>query len=156
MTVLEIIGTIGGSGLLIVLMSLIKVKPLEISVWHFLARKIGKAFNGELFDKIDEIDKGLNQHVEKHELEKADTNRQRILRFSDEMYDKKYHSKESFEDILDKIEEYNSYCESHPDYKNQRTVIATKVIKDQYEECLKNHTFKTSPGDDNPDVISEE
>lgn len=156
MTVSEIIGTIGGSGLLIVLLSLIKVKPLEISVWHFLARKVGKAFNGELFDKIDEIDQRLDHHVEEYELAKADTNRQRILRFSDEMYDKKYHSKESFEDILDKIEEYNAYCESHPNYKNQRTVIATKVIKDQYEECLKNHTFKTAPNDDHLDKISEE
>ena len=141
MTLTEIIGTIGGGGILVVLLSLIKVKPLEISVWHFLARKIGKAFNGELLDKVDGMEKTMDRHLEEHELERADTNRQRILRFSDEMYDNKYHSKDSFEDILDKIKEYDSYCEQHPDYLNQRTVIASKVIKDQYEECLKNHTF---------------
>lgn len=142
MTLTEIIGTIGGGGFVIVLLSLIKVKPLEISVWHFLARKVGKAFNGELFDRLDDVDKTLNQHLDEHELTKADTNRQRILRFADEMYDNKYHSKESFDDILDKIKEYNAYCDAHPEYLNQKTVIATKVINDQYEECLKKHTFK--------------
>lgn len=142
MTLTEIIGTIGGGGFVIVLLSLIKVKPLEISVWHFLARKVGKAFNGELFDRLDDVDKALNQHLDEHELTKADTNRQRILRFADEMYDNKYHSKESFDDILDKIKEYNAYCDAHPEYVNQKTIIATKVINDQYEECLKKHTFK--------------
>lgn len=142
MTLTEIIGTIGGSGLVIVLLSLIKVKPLEISVWHFIARKVGKAFNGELFDRLDDVDRTLNQHLDEHELTKADTNRQRILRFADEMYDNKYHSKESFDDILDKIKEYDAYCDSHPEYVNQKTVIAKKVINDQYEECLKKHTFK--------------
>lgn len=139
--IFEIFGW-SGAGIVVLLLSLIKVKPLEISVWHFLARKLGKAFNGELFDKVDDMEKTLNTHLAEHEQMKAETNRQRILRFADEMYDHKYHSKESFEDMLAIIEDYDRYCQDHPDFKNKRTGTASKVINDQYEECLKNHTFK--------------
>ncbi len=141
MTVAEILGVSGG-GFLIVILALIKVKPLEISIWHWLARKLGKAFNGEVFDKVSSMEDSLTAHLAEHEQTKAETNRQRILRFADEMYDNKYHSKDSFEDILDIIQEYDNYCEAHPEFKNKRTITAAKVINEQYEICLKNHSFK--------------
>ena len=142
MTVTEIVAYIGGGSILAVILGLIKIKPLEISVWSWLFRKIGKAFNGETLDYVKALQTSFNEHLSEHEKDKAEKSRQRILEFADEMYDRKYHSKESFEDILDVIEGYDKYCEKHPDFKNKRTVTASKVINEQYEECLKNHTFK--------------
>ena len=147
MTLDQILG-ISGAGLMVLLFSLIKIKPLEISIWHWLARKVGKAFNGETLDAVSEIRRDLTAHIAEHEQAKedrdqdrAETNRQRILRFSDEMYDGKYHSKESFDDIIEKIDQYDRFCETHPEFSNGRTVTAAKVIKAQYEECLAKHTF---------------
>lgn len=141
MTLAEIIG-VSGAGVVAVILGLIKVSPIQVSVWHWIARKLGKMFNGEVFDKVSDLETSLSTHLEEHEQMKAETNRQRILRFSDEIYDKKYHSKESFEDILDIIQEYDKYCTDHPEFKNKRTVTAAKIIDEKYEECFKEHSFK--------------
>lgn len=142
MTLEEILGICGGGGFIVLILGLIKVKPLEISVWNWLFRKIGKAFNSETLDYVKSIQACLDEHLVQHEKTQAETNRQRILRFSDEMYDKRYHSKESFEDILAIIDEYDDYCKDHPDFQNNRTTAASHIIKDQYELCLKAHDFE--------------
>ena len=142
MTLAEILGTIGGSGLVILLLSVIKVKPLEISVWHWIARKLGRAFNGEMFDEMGDIKKTLNEHLKEEKERDIISYRTKILRFADEMYMKKYHSKEHFEEILALIKEYNDYCDKHKDFENERTVIAQKLIKDQYAECMRRNSFE--------------
>lgn len=50
MTVAEIV--MGGGIGLIILLSLIKIKPLEISPWKALGRSIGRAINGEVLEKV--------------------------------------------------------------------------------------------------------
>lgn len=149
MTLIELLGYGGGSTFIVILLSLIKVKPLEISVWHWIARKLGRAFNGEVFDEVKEVKDALKSHLEEHEQAKADrdedraeTFRQRILRFSDEMYDGKYHSRESFENIIEIIDQYDRYCKTHPEFPNGMTIAATKLIRDQYEDCMRNHSFE--------------
>lgn len=142
MTGVELVGTIGGGGLLIVILSLVKVKPLEISVWHWLARKLGKAFNGEMMDRLDAIEKTLDDHLKEDKEKDIITYRQRILRFADEMYAKQYHSKEHFEEILAQISKYNKYCNEHPDFPNEQAVIAQELIKKQYAECMRRNSFE--------------
>ena len=158
MTLAEILG-LSGSGVAIVILGLIKVKPLDISVWSWLARKLGRAFNSEMYDEISDVKKTLKAHLAEHEQAKADrdedraeTNRQRILRFSDEMYMNVYHSKESFDDILEKIDQYNSYCMEHPEFQNGRTITAAAVIKEQYKECLVKHSFEAQTRKEATDV----
>lgn len=152
MTLAEIIG-IGGSGLVVVLLSIIKVSPLEISVWHWLFRQFGKWINGETNDHIkemkkefndrqDAIEKKLDDHLEEEDRKDMISYRTKILRFADEMYMGKYHSKEHFEDILDIAKVYNQYCEDHPDFVNDRTEIAQGLIRDQYSECMKRNSFE--------------
>ncbi len=141
MTAIEIVTTIGGSGLIVVILSLIKVKPLEISVWHWLARKVGKALNGETNDRLDAIEKALTSHLEEEERKDIMMSRTKILRFADEMYEQKYHSKEHFEEMFEQIKQYNEYCEKHPGFKNDCTVIAQSMIRKQYEECMLRGTF---------------
>lgn len=148
MTTAELFATIGGSGLVVVILGLIKVKPLEISVWSWLFRHIGKAFNGEMIDrqkaiedKQNAIDKKFDDHLQLHAKEQAETNRQRILRFADEIYAGKKHSKESFEDIIDIIADYDSYCESHTDFVNGRTHKAADLIDKTYDKVFGEHKF---------------
>ena len=159
MSVAEIIG-IGGSGLVVVLLSIIKVSPLEISVWHWLFRQFGKWINGETNDNIkdmkkefndrqDAIEKKLDDHLEEEDRKDIISYRTKILRFADEMYMKKYHSKEHFEDILDIMKVYNQYCEDHPDFANDRTSIAQGLIKNQYAECMKRNSFEVHKDEGN-------
>ena len=137
-----------GVGVIIIVFSLIKIKPLEINIWAWLFRKIGKAFQGELIDKVDnletkvdDLNKKMTNHEAKDEEDKILKKRKDILVFSDEIYNQQYHSKEHFEEILDLIDDYEDYCDAHPNFENNKALIAIQQIKDVYADCLENHKF---------------
>ena len=51
--------------------------------------------------------------------------------------------------MLTKIDDYERYCEEHPEYPNNRAVLAIENIREVYKERLKNGTsFKRSPAPD--------
>ena len=149
MTTAELWTLIGsGAGIIIIVFSLIKIKPLEINIWAWLFRKIGKAFQGELIDKVDnletkvdDLNKKMTNHEAKDEEDKILSKRKDILVFSDEIYNKQYHSKEHFEEILDLIDDYEDYCDAHPNFENNKALIAIQQIKDVYADCLEHHKF---------------
>ena len=141
MSIGEIIGAISGGSILIVVLGLIKVKPLEISVWNWIFRKIGKAFNGETLDYVKSIQKTLDEHLQQHDKSQAESNRERILRFADEIYDGKKHSKESYDDIIDIMRDYDQYCEEHKDFLNGRTHAASEIIDSTYKKLFTEHKF---------------
>lgn len=67
--------------------------------------------------------------------------RTHILRFADELYNNVDHSKEYFDQTLEDIDTYESYCEAHKDFKNSRTVMAEQNIRETYDRLLKEHKF---------------
>ena len=67
--------------------------------------------------------------------------RVRILRFRDEMLEDKGHTHDSFQQVLSDIDEYERYCESHPDFKNNQTMATIEHIKENYKERLEKHDF---------------
>lgn len=132
----------GGAGVFVVIiLSLVKIKPLEISVWHWIARKVGKAFNGETLDRIEDVEKTLTNHIEEDKEKEALQHRTVILRFADEMYEHKYHSRDHFEEVLERAKKYKLYCDAHPDFENGRTETAVKIIQEKYEACMKKGDF---------------
>lgn len=139
----------GGGAFLIIILGLIKVKPLEISVWTWLFRKLGKAVNGEMLDKIDEINDSVeelknqfNKHQKMDDEKGMMNKRAQILQFADELHTNVFHSKEHFDEILDVISDYERYCSNHPEFKNTKTPISEKIIKETYEEYLKTGYFE--------------
>lgn len=91
-------------------------------------------------ESIEEVQKTLKAHIKEDEDEKARSQRYRILRFYDEMCEGKNHSESHFEDVLDDIDNYEKYCETHKDFKNSRGTAAMNYIKDTY------HKVKTKGG----------
>lgn len=146
--ILKILGPAGG-GIIILLLALIKVEPLKISVWSWLARKIGKAFAGETLDRVANLEREVTQvrkiqdeMEEKEKLKEAISARRRILRFSDEMYANVYHSREHFETIMnDDIKYYRDYCDENKEFRNDQATTAINRIISQYDECMKRHSF---------------
>lgn len=147
MSVQEIVGS---SGLgLVCLLTLIQIMPIQINPWSAIARCIGNALNKDIKTDIDNIKTDVNQIKEKQTKidEKIDERdaisaRVRILRFNDELLDNIDHSKDYFDQILLDIDFYDKYCNSHPDFVNSITKIASANIKKQYEICLQKHNFK--------------
>ena len=71
----------------------------------------------------------------------ADGHRARILHFNNELLRDIDHTKEEFTEVIREIDAYEKYCKEHPDYPNNRAVMAIENIRDVYKERLKRHDF---------------
>lgn len=92
-------------------------------------------------EAIEKLSKQITHLQEQEDEREAMHARTHILRFADELYNGTEHSQEYFSDILDDVTAYEHYCESHPDFPNAKTVLATKRIKETYERLHEEHKF---------------
>ena len=90
---------------------------------------------------LENVRKTLETHIKEDEDERARNRRYRILRFYDEMVEGRWHSESHFEDILDDIDNYEKYCDSHPNFRNNRGHVAMEAIKSTYEELKRTGRF---------------
>lgn len=116
-----------------ILVALIAIIPTVISNRKKTEKSI-KDGNSETEKRIDKIQSTLNAHIREDEDDNARNRRTRILRFYDEMCEGKLHSESHFEDIIEDIDEYEKYCQNHPDYKNNRGQAAMRYINDTYNK----------------------
>jgi len=130
-------------GLVIILLGLVKIPKVDLNLWTILARTLGRAMNGELVEKVNKISNELEAHIKRTEEERINQVRQRIIRFSDEVMYDTGHSQEHYNDILEDINKYEKYCKSHPDFVNNKAVMAIDTIKEAYQYCVDNHDFLT-------------
>lgn len=124
----------GGGGLLLVTMTVVQIAPVKINPWSWLARTIGRAINAEVIKKLDD-------HITMDDRRCADGHRTRILHFNNEMLRDINHTKEEFTEVLAEIDAYEDYCRAHPEYPNNRAVLAIENIREVYKERLKLHDF---------------
>lgn len=87
-----------------------------------------------LEEKIDAVDR-------KGDERNAVAARVRILRFMDEMSEGRRHSKDSFDQVLRDIDDYERYCLEHPTFKNNQTAATVEHIKHNFAERLERHDF---------------
>lgn len=145
---LEAILTSGG--VLVILLTLIQITPLKINPWSAIGRGIGRALNGDVLKELEEVkvqqrrtQEDLERHVRVDDERNADLHRARILQFNRELLreSEPSHTEEDFNEILYNISCYERYCESHPDYQNNRAVHAIKNIERVYDQLMENHGF---------------
>ena len=119
----------------VILICSVRIPKVEINVWGM----IGKVLNKNLDDKISKIEDLLKQHIEEEEFYKVTSARKRILRFSDDLIQGIEHTEEYFEDILSDIDFYEKYCNSHPNYANNKAVLSIASIKEYYSRLHEVH-----------------
>ena len=107
-----------GGGALLLLMTLVEVAPIKINPWRWLGKCIGRLINGEVMSKVDELSKDLKSLRDECGEREASLCRTHILRFGDELLHGVAHSQEHFMQILVDIDNYESYCDTHPGYRN--------------------------------------
>lgn len=120
-----------------------KYKP-----WSWLARKFGSAMNKDMLDKLDTLSTKVDK-LEKRDDERdaamseehARAARRRILRCSDEIRSKERHSEEYFNNVLDDISYYKKYCDEHPKFENEKTVLAIRLVERTYNKCIEDNDF---------------
>lgn len=93
--------------------------------------------NEKLNIKIDKLDNEMSEHG-------AIACRVRILKFMDEILEGWEHSKDSYNQVMQDITNYERYCAEHPLFKNHQTVATIAHIKADYQERLEKNNFKTS------------
>ena len=112
--------------------------------WHQQSIDIQKKFSDAISaietaqqDNLDGL-KRLGRMIAENE---ATTCRYRILRFNDEILHEQKHTKEHFDQILDDVTRYEQFCSDHPEYENNKAVLAIENIKKVYQRCSEENTF---------------
>ena len=132
---------LGGSGGLFALLTILQISPIKINPWTALARAIGRAINKDVLTKLDETRKILDEHIKTDDARNADLHRSKILQFNNELLRDIPHTREDFIEILAEIDFYEKYCDTHPEYENNRATHAVANIKRVYDERLVKHDF---------------
>lgn len=137
---------LSSGGILIAALALIQISPIKVDPFGALARWIGRALNGDVLKKLDEMEKAqaetreqLDEHIRIDNERNADVHRVQILRFNRELLQEVPHTQEDFIEALSEIDFYEHYCKSHPEYENNRAVLAIENIKRAYMEWQENH-----------------
>lgn len=131
-----------GAGLL----TLVQLSPVKINPWSWvgkLLRRLWTGFcrslNAEVLTELATLRTGqqetrqtLEEHIALSDKREADSYRASILHFNVELIERRPHTREDFIEILSDIDHYERYCESHPNYENNRAVCAIANIKRVY------------------------
>ena len=91
--------------------------------------------------KLEKIENRIDKMETEGEEREARLARIRILRFGDECSHDVRHSREHFEQVIEDVDSYETYCRDHPNFKNNKAVLTIKIIKDTYQRRLLNNDF---------------
>ena len=110
-------------------------------------RDAKKNKKNEILEELKKLNLRVDKLENKFDENNATNARIRILRFADELRlnagGEPRHSKENFDQILLDIDNYKKYCTAHPEYENSKTGTAVILIKEVYQEHLKDNHFLT-------------
>ena len=83
--------------------------------------------------KIDSLEKSFDAKSKADEEKEAKAARRRILRADDEIRAGTRHSRDFFLDVLRDIDDYETYCDNHPHFKNKCAESAIRSICECYD-----------------------
>lgn len=131
-----------------VFMTIVQKASKRFKPWTWLAEQFGKVVNKEMLDKLDKVEGEIKEIKNKDEeqnrkveIQVVKSARRRILWCSDEIRKKDRHSEEYFNDVLDDISYYKQYCKNHPEFENEKAVLAIKLVERTYEKCISDNDF---------------
>ena len=131
----------GGGGLLCLLFGLVEIAPVKWNPWSALAKALGRAVNADLLRELSATKAALEEHIRLDDERNADAHRAKILAFNTELLRGIEHTREDFIEVLAEIDQYESYCRAHPEYKNNRARHAVANIGRVYDDRLAKHDF---------------
>lgn len=127
-----LIGLLGsgiGAGLMAILHAALQRKWNKADQQNVILAKLG-----DIEHRMDKMEAEDAEREAKH-------SRIRILRFGDECSHDVRHSREHFEQVIEDVDAYETYCADHPDFKNNKAVLTIKLIKETYQRRLLNNDF---------------
>lgn len=95
----------------------------------------------KIMDMIEKLDKKIDKIDNEAQEREAITARVRILKFMDELLEGRKHTKDSYDQVMTDITNYNKYCSTNPDFKNNQTEATIEYINKDYQKRLEKHDF---------------
>lgn len=121
--------------------TLIQITPVKLNPWTWIANLIHKFLFANIDKKLDALSGKVDNLEKQMDEEKARQARTHLLRFADELYEKKQHTQEYFLQILDEAKYYEEYVNEHKGFANGRTENACRIIRETYDACWKERKF---------------
>lgn len=97
--------------------------------------------NSEIVKRLDALDRKVDAIQERADERAAVSARVRILRFMDEMLEGRDHTKDSYDQVMSDITEYEFYTDNHPEFRNNQTAATAAYISDSYQTRLSKGDF---------------
>ena len=132
--------------ILLILMSVVQVSKININPWDWLLGLIGKKLNKAIFDKVEEVEKKLDKHIEEDNRAKLEAQRRDILDFANACMNKRRHTQEQFKFVIKKCDEYEKYIEDNH-IKNGEITSAIEEIRRLNTKCRQENSF-LKPGEE--------
>ena len=126
---------IGWLIVLALISGLVEISPIKLNPWSAINNFF--TANTKILAALENLDARVKNLEINNAEEKAVNARIRILRFGDEILHHINHTKEHYEQTMMDIDLYETYCDEHPDFKNQITIMNIQIIKEQYAKCLR-------------------
>ena len=123
-------------------MTLIQITPIKLNPWSALFKWLGKQINKEVIDKIDLVEKRLDQHIKDSEDNELTARRSAILDFSSSVIRGVNYHREKFDFMIKECDSYEKYCKDN-DVKNGVAQASIEEIRRIYQEHLRNSDFLT-------------
>ena len=130
-----LIGVLLGGGVLAFIQFLITRHDSKHDKMEEVTKSI-RALSEKAKERFDVLDRKIDMVDAKGDERYAVSSRVRILRFEDELQEKRKHSKDSWDQAMSDIDYYENYCQVHPKFKNNQTVATVEHIKNGYMERL--------------------
>lgn len=125
-----------------------KFAPKDKKPWTAILTFVGKILTREfaesqkaLMDKVEALSLKVEKVAESVEETRAIAARVRILSFGDELLEGRLHSKDTYDQTLLDIDNYEKYCKSHENFKNNVTEETVALIKEKYRIRLRKNDF---------------
>ena len=135
-----LIGVLLGGGVLAFIQFLITRHDSKHDKVEAVNKSI-QALSEDVKERFDVLDRKIDTVDAKGDERFAVSSRVRILRFEDELQEKRKHSKDSWDQAMSDIDYYENYCQAHPKFKNNQTVATVEHIKHGYGERLEKHDW---------------
>lgn len=126
-----------------VLCTFVQISPIKINPWDILLGWVGERFNSginkrinEVNDRVNRLEKSIDNHIEKCDIEDWKKKRNYIVKFVNEGVNGTRHTKESFENVIALCDEYEDYVEQNPNIHNGVINGSISAIRMKYHEHL--------------------
>lgn len=129
-----------GGGFIVVLFTILQIAPIKLNPWDTILGWLGDRLNSNLLKRIASVEKKLDQHIEESKKKELADTRSDILKFANECMRGVKHTREQFDFIIARCDEYELHIEKN-NIRNGVIASAIKEIRRIYDQCIQENDF---------------